>query len=76
MLWPAGAVLPGPGLSHRGRVRRGPIHELPGAFQALSSVERELVSEIRRDPRAAVELLWGARPVVCGDAVEDARQPT
>jgi pimeloyl-ACP methyl ester carboxylesterase len=37
---------------------QGPIDELPDALQALSSVERDLVSEIRRDPPAAIELLW------------------
>jgi hypothetical protein len=37
---------------------QGPIDELTDAYAALSSAERELVSEIRGDPAAATELLW------------------
>jgi pimeloyl-ACP methyl ester carboxylesterase len=37
---------------------QGPIDELPDAFEALSTSERVLVSEIRADPAAATELLW------------------
>jgi pimeloyl-ACP methyl ester carboxylesterase len=37
---------------------QGPIDELTDAYAALSSAEREMVSEIRRDPAAATELLW------------------
>jgi pimeloyl-ACP methyl ester carboxylesterase len=37
---------------------QGPIDELTDAYAALSSPERELVSEIRSDPAAASELLW------------------
>ena len=35
----------------------GPIDELPGAFEALSTSERVLVSEIRANPAAVTELL-------------------
>ena len=37
---------------------QGPIDELTDAYAALSSAEREMVSEIRRDPAAATELIW------------------
>jgi pimeloyl-ACP methyl ester carboxylesterase len=41
---------------------QGPIDELADAYAALSSAERELVSEIRGDPAAATELLWEHGP--------------
>jgi len=37
---------------------QGPIDELTDAYAALSDAELEMVSEIRRDPEAATELLW------------------
>jgi pimeloyl-ACP methyl ester carboxylesterase len=37
---------------------QGPIDELTDAYAALSSAEREMVSEIRRDPATATELIW------------------
>ena len=37
---------------------QGPIDELTDAYAALSDAELEMVSEIRRDPAVATDLLW------------------